>query len=50
MATYKFLSSKTFEKLTKFEKRVNEMSAQGWKAVNFTSDNGIMTVLFERIR
>ncbi|MEM6362110.1 MAG: hypothetical protein AAF149_05155 [Bacteroidota bacterium] len=50
MAPYKFLSSKTFEKLEKFEKRVNEMSSQGWKVVNFTSDNGTMVVLFERIR
>ena len=50
MGNYKFLSSKTFEKLEKFEKRVNEMSAQGWRVVNFASDNGIMTVLFERVR
>ena len=50
MGNYKFLRKKAFENQDKFEKRVNETAAQGWKVVNFVSDNSSIVVLFERVR
>ncbi|WP_462247941.1 hypothetical protein [Ekhidna sp.] len=50
MNNYRFLKQKAFEKIDKFEKRVNEATGQGWKIHGFTSDHGSITVLLERER
>lgn len=50
MNNYKFIKQKAFEKIDKFEKRVNETTSQGWKVNNFSSDHGSITVLLERER
>ena len=50
MPNYKFLKKKAFEKIEKFEKRVNDMAMQGWKVINFTREHGEIVVLFERDR
>jgi len=50
MNNFKFFRQKSFEKLEKFEKRLQEAIGQGWKVNSFTSDNGIITVLLERDR
>ena len=50
MNNYKFVKQKTFEKLDKFEKRVNDTINQGWKVNSFASDHGVITVLLERER
>lgn len=50
MNNYKFIKQKAFEKMDKFEKRVNDATMQGWKVNSFTSDHGSLTVLLERER
>ena len=50
MNNYKFIRQKAFEKIDKFEKRLNESISQGWKVNSFASDNGTITVLLERDR
>ncbi|WP_339787255.1 MAG: hypothetical protein ACMVP2_05685 [Imperialibacter sp.] len=50
MDKYKFLKKGAFENLEKFEKKLNEMVATGWRVVNFTNDHGGYVVLLERIR
>ena len=50
MNNHKFLKQKAFEKLDSFEKRLQEISNQGWKVVNFTSDHGSIIVMLERER
>ncbi len=50
MGNYKFLKQKSFEKLEKFEKRLNDATSQGWKLNSFSSDHGSITALLERER
>ncbi len=50
MNNYKFIRQKAFEKMDKFEKRVNDATMQGWKVNSIASDNGTVTVLLERER
>ncbi|MEO9482160.1 MAG: hypothetical protein ABJG47_01885 [Ekhidna sp.] len=50
MNNYKFIKQKAFEKMDKFEKRVNESTTQGWRINGFSSDHGSITVLLERER
>ena len=47
---HKFFKQKSFEKLEKFEGRLQEMITQGWNVHSFTSDHGAITVLLERDR
>lgn len=50
MNNYKFLKQKAFEKIERFEKRLQETVNQGWKVNSFTSDHGSITVMLERER
>ncbi|WP_425392634.1 hypothetical protein [Ekhidna sp.] len=50
MNNYKFLKQKAFEKVERFEKRMQESMSQGWKVNSFTSDHGSLVVLLERER
>ena len=50
MANYKFLKKGTFESLDKFEKKVNEFSLKGWRAVSMGHDGASIIVLFEKER
>ncbi len=50
MPAYKFLKKGSFEKIDKFEKRVNDMAAQGWKVKSFTNYGADLIILFERDR
>lgn len=50
MNNYKFIRQKAFEKIDKFEKRLNDNITQGWKVNSFASDHGSITVLLERER
>ncbi|NQZ75731.1 MAG: hypothetical protein HRT61_06405 [Ekhidna sp.] len=48
MNNYKFFRQKAFEKVESFEKRLHETTNQGWRVINFTSDNGTLVVMLER--
>lgn len=51
MVTYKFLKKKTFEKIDRFESRINEEASKGWVVVNFTGDGQhSVAVLLKRER
>ena len=50
MEKYKFIKRKGFEKMEKFEARINEMATNGWRVVNFTQDHGGLVALMEKIR
>lgn len=49
MEKYIILSSKTFEKIEKFQVRVNEQARKGYKAISMSHTGGNMCVLFEKI-
>jgi hypothetical protein len=48
MGRYKLLSKKAFESISKFENRLNEECAKGWRAVSVSSDHSGIVVLLER--
>ncbi|MEM7549152.1 MAG: hypothetical protein AAF363_05750 [Bacteroidota bacterium] len=48
MDKYKLVQKGTFEKLPKFEHRINELSTQGWKPISVSGQGTLITVLFER--
>lgn len=50
MSNIKFIRQKAFEKVDKFEKRVNETIGHGWRVNSFASDNGTIVVLLEKER
>ena len=50
MNNYKFLKQKAFEKVERFEKRLQETVSQGWKVNSFASDHGSLVVMLERDR
>ncbi|MEO9869379.1 hypothetical protein [Ekhidna sp.] len=50
MNNYKFLKQKSFEKREGFEKRLHDISGQGWKVHSFSVDHGAITVMLERER
>lgn len=45
---YRFLKKKAFESTQKFENRLNDECAKGWRAISMSSDNGTFIVLLER--
>ncbi len=50
MRTYKIVRKGTFESLSKFEKRLDALALEGWKALGITNDHGGTTVLMEKER
>lgn len=48
MNNHKFLKQKAFEKVERFEKRLQETVSQGWRVNSFTSDHGSIIVMLER--
>ncbi|WP_420317978.1 hypothetical protein [Ekhidna sp.] len=50
MNSHKFLKQKAFEKVERFEKRLQESISQGWKVNSFASDQGSLIVLLDRER
>ena len=50
MNQYQFLKKKPFEPLSKFEKRLNEMTQRDWKVITMVSEHGQLTILLERIK
>ena len=50
MANYKFLKRKNFEKIERFESRINEEAARGWRVVNFVQHGAGQLVLLEKER
>ncbi|MEQ6166824.1 MULTISPECIES: hypothetical protein [unclassified Ekhidna] len=48
MNNYKFLKQKAFEKVERFERRLQETVSHGWKINSFTSDHGSLIVMLER--
>lgn len=45
---YRLLMKGTFESMAKFEARLNEECALGWKAISIGGQGSILTVLLER--
>jgi len=46
---YRFFTKKTFESMVKFEIRLNEECAKGWRAISLSNDPvGNTIVLLER--
>jgi hypothetical protein len=45
---YRFLKKNTFESTQKFQIRLNEECAKGWRPISMSSDNGTFIVLLER--
>lgn len=50
MDKYKIVRKGVFQSVGAFEEKVNAMAAEGWKAVNLSSNNSYMYVLMERER
>lgn len=48
MEQYKLLSQNTFESTKKFEKRLNEICQQGWKAISIGTGMEGMIILLEK--
>jgi len=46
---YKFFKKGTFETLEKFETRLNEEAAMGWKVINIVTMSGYIAALMERM-
>ena len=50
MEEYKILKQKFFESNSAFEKRMNEMCAQGWKPFSLAADHsGKLSVLLQEV-
>ncbi len=49
MEKYIILTSKAFEKMDKFQSRLNDQSRKGYKALSMTHTGGSLCVLFEKI-
>ena len=45
---YKIIKAKAFESREKFENRVNEECALGWKVIGFTESNVGYSVMIEK--
>ena len=45
---YRILRAKAFESREKFEKRVNDESALGWKVIGFTEGHSGYSVMLEK--
>jgi hypothetical protein len=45
---YKILRRKAFESIEKFENRLNEECAKGWRAISIASEHSGIIVLLER--
>ena len=45
---YRLIKKGAFESLKKFEQRLNEECAGGWKAISISDANSSITVLLER--
>jgi hypothetical protein len=46
---YKFFKKGTFESIEKFEKRLNEEVALGWRVINYVHISGAEAALLERL-
>jgi hypothetical protein len=50
MEEYKILKQKFFESTSAFEKRLNDMSTQGWKPVSMAAEHsGKLSLLLQKI-
>ena len=50
MDRHKIIRKGVFQSANSFEEKVNAMAADGWKAVNLSSNNSCMYVLMKRDR
>ena len=50
MNKHKLVSKGVFEKMDKFEQRLDSLALEGWKAVSLTRDSGTIIVLMEKMR
>ena len=50
MDRYKVISKGVFERISKFEDRLNGMAAEGWRVVAASSGDGMINVVMERQR
>lgn len=48
MERYQIVSKGVFESTAKFEKRLNSLSLEGWKAISISHNGGHMIVLMEK--
>lgn len=48
MERYRLVSKGIFESTDKFEKRLNALSLEGWKAISISHNGGHMVVLMEK--
>jgi len=49
MKKYQLLSKGIFESQAKFEKRINQLAFEGWKAISISHYSGQMVVLMEKV-
>jgi len=49
MGKYRFLKSKPFESIEKFEKRLNEDCGNGWRVISLVPHSGILLALLEKV-
>ena len=50
MRIYKIEKKGLFESVSKFEKKLNQMALEGWKAVSMANGEGTILVLLEKER
>jgi hypothetical protein len=50
MGRYKIVSKGVFERTSKFEERLNQMAAEGWRVVSSSTESGVIYVIMERER
>ena len=50
MRTYKLIRKGVFESHNKFEKRLDALALEGWKAIGIATDHSTLTVLMEKER
>ena len=48
MRTYKLVKKGVFENHSKFEKRLDSLALEGWKAISIATDHSTLTVLMEK--
>lgn len=48
MEKYIIITSKAFEKMEKFQSRINDQARKGYRVVNMTHTGGTLAVLFEK--
>ncbi len=50
MRTHKIVKKGVFENYSKFEKRLDSLALEGWRAVNIFTDHAAVIVLMEKER